>query len=567
MKGSFDPTSQGGILTGALGAGVLLGGGWLALSIYLFSQVERAQATRAQADQVRIELLECRRREKDVLLRSLRDPDFQLRGTSVYWDLHRKAYEALIRDSEALGALVGADPALRGARLPAEVRAYDASLGSLLAAWRKIGFRNSGLEGDERRILRELENRIREAARQDWDRDLLDLQLADSRFREESSDESYGGVRARAVRLRDAVSHAGSPPGPALLLELDRYLAALQDHRTTQVEMGLTEDLGIQGQFRSAAHEVERHALELGRHAAALEEAAARRLRMGLGAASVLLVALVSMTVFLMRRSQVHATGEAQSRRELHQANESLAEANSRLRGTSTELARSNAELQEFAYVASHDLQEPLRAVAGCVHLLEERCRSRLDATETELIGHTIDGAVRMQTLIEDLLTLSRVGTHGTSFEKIDMNEALSWALSNLVRALRESGGEVTHEALPTIEADRTQMMQLLQNLIGNSIKFRRERPPRIQVSAQEKDGAWVFALRDNGIGIDPQYFEKIFRPFQRLHTRREYPGTGIGLAVCKKIVTRHGGRIWLDSELGLGTTFYFTIPVRSQGS
>jgi len=268
------------------------------------------------------------------------------------------------------------------------------------------------------------------------------------------------------------------------------------------------------------------------------------------------------MTLFLMRRSQVHATREAQSRRELHQANESLAEANSRLRGTSTELARSNAELQEFAYVASHDLQEPLRAVAGCVHLLEERCRGRLDATEAELIGHTIDGAMRMQTLIEDLLTLSRVGTHGTSFEKTDMNQVLSWALSNLARALRESGGEVIPEALPTVLADRTQMMQLLQNLIGNSLKFRRERPPRIQVGAERRDAVWQFWVRDNGIGIEAQYFEKIFRPFQRLHTRREYPGTGIGLAVCKKIVARHGGRIWLDSEVGLGTTFYFTIPV-----
>jgi len=544
MKESFDPSSRGWMLGGALGAGALLGGGWLALSIYLFSQVERAQATRAQADQVQLELLQCRRREKDVLLRSLRAADFQLRGTSIYLDLYRKSAEALLRDSEALGALVEGVPDLRGARLPAEVRDYDASFGALLAASRRIGFRDSGWDGEERRILSELESRIRESGREDWERDLLELRLEDARFREDGTQETFDRVQTQAEKLRGALRKPGSPEAPAPLAALERYLTTLESHRATQVEMGLNEDLGIQGRFRSAAHEVERHALELGRYASGSEEAAARRLRGGLGVASVLLAALVSMTLFLMRRSQVHATREAQSRRELHQANESLAEANSRLRGTSTELARSNAELQEFAYVASHDLQEPLRAVAGCVHLLEERCRGRLDATEAELIGHTIDGAMRMQTLIEDLLTLSRVGTHGTSFEKTDMNQVLSWALSNLARALRESGGEVIPEALPTVLADRTQMMQLLQNLIGNSLKFRRERPPRIQVGAERRDAVWQFWVRDNGIGIEAQYFEKIFRPFQRLHTRREYPGTGIGLAVCKKIVARHGGRI-----------------------
>jgi signal transduction histidine kinase len=240
-----------------------------------------------------------------------------------------------------------------------------------------------------------------------------------------------------------------------------------------------------------------------------------------------------------------------------------LTQANQDLRDATAELARSNAELQQFAYVASHDLQEPLRAVAGCIQLLEERLRNQLDARGDELIGHVVDGATRMQTLIDDLLMLSRVGTRPRAFTPTDMGAVLEEVRSNLAVALEESGASLTSGILPTITADPPQMIQLLQNLIGNAVKFRGEQPPVIRVGAERKDTSWVFSVADNGIGVEPQYFERIFLLFQRLHTRRNYPGTGIGLAICKKIVERHGGRIWVESTPGQGATFFFTIPDR----
>jgi len=225
------------------------------------------------------------------------------------------------------------------------------------------------------------------------------------------------------------------------------------------------------------------------------------------------------------------------------------------------ELQRSNAELEQFAYVASHDLKEPLRAVAGCVQLLQRRYQGKLDARGDEFIVQAIDGASRMQTLIDDLLTFSRVGTRGREFKPVESQEALQTALQDLAIAIRENGAVVTADPLPPVHADATQLVSLFQNLIGNAIKFHGPSPPRVHVGAQQRDGThWQFSVRDNGIGIDPQYFDRIFGIFQRLHTRREYPGTGIGLAVCKKIVERHGGRIWVESAPGEGTTFYFTL-------
>jgi len=231
------------------------------------------------------------------------------------------------------------------------------------------------------------------------------------------------------------------------------------------------------------------------------------------------------------------------------------------LKQANTELARSNAELQEFAYVASHDLQEPLRAVAGCVELLQERVHGLLDAKGEELITHTVEGTFRMQTLIEDLLALSRVVTRARPASATDSGKVLQEVLANLAAAIRESGAEVTHGVLPTLTVDSTQLLQLFQNLLSNAIKFRGTEPPRVHVSATREAGGWRFSVKDNGIGIEPQYFERIFRIFQRLHTRREYEGNGIGLAVCKKIVERHGGRIGLESAVGRGSTFSFTIP------
>ena len=232
-----------------------------------------------------------------------------------------------------------------------------------------------------------------------------------------------------------------------------------------------------------------------------------------------------------------------------------------RVLARTAELEATVKELEQFAYVASHDLQEPLRAVAGCVEILEKDYRDKLDPGADELIRHTVEGTRRMQTLIRDLLAYSRVGTRGQPFVPVDCHAALDLALENLATAINESGAVITRDAMPTLPADPTQLAQLFQNLIGNGIKFHGGKPPEIHVGAQRQDDGWLFSVRDNGIGIEPQYFDRIFVIFQRLHTRTEYPGTGIGLAICKRIVERHRGKISVESESGRGSTFFFTIP------
>ncbi|MPV69292.1 PAS domain S-box protein [Burkholderia sp. BE17] len=232
------------------------------------------------------------------------------------------------------------------------------------------------------------------------------------------------------------------------------------------------------------------------------------------------------------------------------------------LRERTDELARSNRDLEQFAYVASHDLQEPLRAVAGPLQLLQRRYQGQLDARADEYIGHAVEGATRMQALIEDLLAYSRVGRSDNPFQSMQCAAALDNALNNLAVALEEAGAEVHRGFLPTVQAIPSQLTLLFQNLVGNAVKFRRnDGPLQIRVGAEPGADGWLFRVEDNGIGIDAQYFERIFLIFQRLHTRRDYPGTGIGLALCKRIVERHGGRIWVESEPGKGATFLFTLP------
>jgi PAS domain S-box-containing protein len=233
------------------------------------------------------------------------------------------------------------------------------------------------------------------------------------------------------------------------------------------------------------------------------------------------------------------------------------------LKQTLEDLERSNRELEQFAYVASHDLQEPLRMVSSYTQLLARRYQDQLDQDAHDFITYAVEGAERMQRLINDLLAYSRVGTRGQPFLEIDSERVLEQALANLRTAIEETDAVITHDALPTVVADESQLVQVFQNLVGNAIKFRAETPSAIHVDAEQHDGEWLFSVSDNGIGIEPQYHDRIFVIFQTLHAGDEYPGTGIGLALCKHIVERHGGRIWVESELGKGATFYFTIPVR----
>jgi len=229
-------------------------------------------------------------------------------------------------------------------------------------------------------------------------------------------------------------------------------------------------------------------------------------------------------------------------------------------------LARSNKELEQFAYVASHDLQEPLRMVASYVTLLEKRYKDKLDQDAREFIGYAVEGAKRMRLLINDLLVYSRVTTRQKTFVLTDSETVLADAVTDLKVTIEGNGAVITHDTMPTVTVDPTQLRQVFQNLISNSLKYCRDTPPRVHFSAEQKGNEWLFSVTDNGIGIEPQYAERVFMIFQRLHSSSAYPGTGIGLALCKRIVECHGGRIWVKSQAGTGTTIYFTLPVNQRG-
>ena len=267
-------------------------------------------------------------------------------------------------------------------------------------------------------------------------------------------------------------------------------------------------------------------------------------------------------------RQEVAERVQAQSELQSHRDHlEELVEQRTReLRDANEELARSNKELQQFAYVASHDLQEPLRMVNSYLQLLEQRYKGKLDADADDFIHFAVDGAQRMKALIESLLHYSRVTTAGKSPKPVDTEALLKTIIQNMEVIISEKKAAITHDPLPAVTADEVQLGQVLQNLIGNAFKFSGEEPPRVHIASEHTDGGILFSVSDNGIGIDPDFKERVFEIFQRLHGREEYPGTGIGLAICKRIVERHGGRIWVESEKGKGATFYFTIGGKGNG-
>ncbi len=227
-------------------------------------------------------------------------------------------------------------------------------------------------------------------------------------------------------------------------------------------------------------------------------------------------------------------------------------------------LAHSNDELKQFAYVASHDLQEPLRVVTSFGQLLQRNYRGKLDDKADEWIDFIVEGGRRMQQLIQDLLGYSRIESQARPFKRVELERVLEYALANLRASIDDTGASITHQELPTVLADEPQMIQVMQNLIGNAIKFHDSEPPIIRISATQDDGFWMISVQDNGIGIDPNHSERIFEFFTRLNDRQQFPGTGIGLPICQRVVQRHGGRIWLESSPGSGSTFFFTLPVES---
>jgi hypothetical protein len=248
----------------------------------------------------------------------------------------------------------------------------------------------------------------------------------------------------------------------------------------------------------------------------------------------------------------------------LHQVDLERASTEDQLRQSGANLQRSNTDLQQFAYIASHDLLEPLRMVTSYAQLVQQRYQDKLDKQGNEFLGQAIDGAHRMEALIHDLLAYSRVEMRGRPFEPTDCEQVLQQALRNLKVAIEESRALVSHEVLPTVMGDGVQLIQVFQNLVSNAIKFKGPRPPEVYVRSERKGSHWLFVVRDNGIGIDPKFFDRIFVIFQRLHTRQQYAGTGMGLAICKKIIERHGGQIWVESKPNEGAAFFFTLPAIS---
>jgi signal transduction histidine kinase len=373
--------------------------------------------------------------------------------------------------------------------------------------------------------------------------DLQEL-TADNPIQQRSLQRLKPLVSAKLAYLRDSIDNRGRQPDLRPNVPLDR------------IEKGRMDDIrSVLADMKSEEQRL------LAERAKELTETSARTKSAIVLGHSLALFLLIFAGVVTFKEMAHRRAAEEHIQKLNADLEKRVAERTAQLAKYSEELQRSNIELQQFAYVASHDLQEPLRMVASFTQLLAKRYKEKLDDDARTFIAYAVDGATRMQTLISDLLSYSRVGSQGRAFERISCDQVLDRVLSNLKLLIAESGAAITRQPLPDVLADPQQLGQLFQNLIANAIKFRGEIAPRVDITVSRNREEWEIVVRDNGIGIAPEHAERIFIIFQRLHTRTEYPGTGIGLAVCKKIVERHGGRIWVEGSPGHGSAFYFTIP------
>jgi PAS domain S-box-containing protein len=393
----------------------------------------------------------------------------------------------------------------------------------------------------ERQAREKLELRVQERT--------AELQQANLHLKQEIEERKH--VEADLERLSTALSHAMEG-----ISQLDLHGRYIQVNQAYAAMVGYTPEAMIGMDWQQTVHPDDletlrlayQHMLDHGK-----VEVDARGIRKD---SSVFYKQLVMVTAY---DSQLQMTGHYCFMKDISDRKQAEAE----LQAQTQELARSNAELQQFAYVASHDLQEPLRMITSYLELLERRYRGQLDPSADKFIAYAVDGAVRMQTLIQDLLSYSRVGTRGQRFTKLDCATIVNTAIKNLQVSIAQSNAVITQDKMPEVYGDSTQLVQLFQNLLSNAIKFRRDIPPHIQIRVEKTRDEWLFSVCDNGIGIESQYADRIFLIFQRLHSRTEYPGTGIGLAICKKIVERHGGNLWLESKVGQGSCFYFTLSTQ----
>ncbi|MEW6356972.1 MAG: PAS domain S-box protein [Planctomycetota bacterium] len=395
----------------------------------------------------------------------------------------------------------------------------------------------------------------------------------------------YHGQRVVLSVVRDISARTWTPQEMAeseqryrtLFEDSLEAMSLIQDGKILDVNMawlrlhGFSSKIEVVGKdVMSLVHEDNREILAKRRQSGTAEPKRLYEVRDMKKNGGVVDVELYSSTLTVDGKSAIITTVRDISERKRHEREREqlvrlLSESNLSLEKMNMALERSNRELDDFAHVVSHDLQEPLRAVTSYLDLLSDRLGDGLDREAKEFMRYAADGAKGMQQLITDLLDYARLDTAEKSSERVDFEEVFAHALANLRASISEAGAVITHDPLPTATGDASQFGQLLQNLLGNAVKFRSEATPKIHVSAQSKKDVWLFSVQDNGIGIEPDYAQRIFTIFQRLHSKSKYPGSGIGLSICKKIVERHGGNIWVESALGSGATFYFTLPIEKE--